>query len=222
MKRHHAKIESRARIIVLEGAAGTGKTALRASLERALRKEGYSVKKIPEFSGTPLGKAVKNSSFHGATRPPWLVGMGGTLAYLADKIHLIETVDVSEHTIWIADRFILTQLVLGLKQIPQRQNADLLRRFINDLSELMGSRFAEDSLLVILDSSVPILRRRLYKRSGKILSREQLRSLRIERQMYSSSVINVRGWKTIRLDSSDPIIITSRRLMAKIRRLWKT
>src|SRR5712692_1203611 len=66
------------RLIVIEGPAGVGKTTLTQHLSQRLAARGISTLALREFSDSPLGIALEDSSYYGQARPPWVLGVGGT------------------------------------------------------------------------------------------------------------------------------------------------
>src|SRR5438132_1501937 len=97
-------------LIALEGPAGAGKTTLQRALGQAFTDEGIRIHLVPEFSDSPLGGAIRNCAHFGQAKPSWLLGLSGILAFLSDKVHLLDAAR-DPGVVWISDRFITSQLV---------------------------------------------------------------------------------------------------------------
>src|SRR5947207_1104289 len=188
-------------LIALEGPAGAGKTALQHFLCQELASRGINAAALPEFSDSSLGQLLKRHAGYGESKPSWTVGLGGLLAFLADKVSLIEGIRGLPKKIWISDRFLSSQLVLGLNEITSDWEKQLAKKIISETMEWASRQFSEGSLLIFLEAPVEVLAERLENRLGVRLLKTQRILLKDEVQEYRSLDLSLQRWKQLRVDS---------------------
>lgn len=208
------------RIIALEGAAGVGKTAVQRLLYQALVNKGIPVKIISEFTDSPLGEILKENCQYGSPRPNWLTNTGGTFAFLADKLHALEMASQMPEFIWITDRLITTQLILGLRDIHSELNKTLIREIISVLSSLVKGYFSNDSFLILLEAPLEELKKRMEERIGSPLEGEQLSLLKQEIQDYSNLDRSFEEWNSLRVIASGSIDLVVETLLDEVESKW--
>ena len=144
-------------LVSIEGPAGTGKSTLSLKLSYHLKNKGIQTGHLPEFSATPLGKALAIHSEYGTETPPWCLGIGGLLAFIADKVQQLESMH-SEYTILVSDRFITSQMILGIRSLRADADREFGETLVRQICAWAERRFAIDGLMVILNGPSELLR----------------------------------------------------------------
>ena len=209
------------RLIILEGPAGVGKTTLSLYLKEGLIRKGIDAKTIPEFSNSPLGSLIEQNSLYGSSVPYWLTGVGGSMAFLADIMASIDLEKSDSNHVWIADRFTISQLILGLNAIGGPEEKKTMMRIIIEASDLVNTYFSKDSLLIILEAPINLLRIRLEERLNKPLSQNQLRTLKEEIEGYSSLKYSFHSWKVININATNNVKIVGNNIIDLILKRWQ-
>lgn len=206
------------RLIILEGPAGVGKTTLQEYLYKNLTLKGLPVSLLPEFTNHASGKLIKKNSKYGQQKPEWLIGMGGMLAFLSDKITALEEAVRNPDRIWICDRFIATQFVLGLKGIEDKKVAEQIIRQINDWAR---NNFSVKSCLVLLDAPLDVLRKRLSLRMKRNLTPVETELLKGEMAQYSKIKLYFGTWQRMRVKATDELHEVGDKIITELLLKWK-
>jgi thymidylate kinase len=207
-------------LIALEGPAGTGKTTLQRFLCQELASRGMNAAAIPEFSCSPVGQLLKQHSEYGRPKPDWIVGVGGLLSFLADKVSSFEATTEARQTIWISDRLMSSQFVLGLKEIKTEWERQLARKIISQTMEWASRKFFEGSVLILLEAPAEVLVQRLEKRLGVALTQKQRTLLEDEVQEYRSLNLSLQNWHEARMNSGLAIENVADRIISLIPPQW--
>jgi thymidylate kinase len=210
----------RARLIAFEGPAGSGKTALQKTIYQLLLADGVKVGMIHEFSESPIGKLLQRNSCYGFPKPSWLRGLAESSTMLADKIFSLESAASQPDTIWISDRFLTSQFVLGIRELSDEREAELIRNMISLTVSWATSRFLADSFVIMLEAPLEVLRQRLQNRLGYPLTESQVSSLREEIRQYSSIEPDLEGWNVIRVNSVPSVESVGQQLVKTISSRW--
>jgi thymidylate kinase len=207
-------------LIVLEGPAGVGKTTLQHFLWQAFIANGIKASLLPEFSDSPLGEALRSNTNYGQPKPSWVLSAGGVLAFLADKLYLLEAAARNPSDVWIADRFITSQLILGLSGIETEQDRELMRQIIMLIFQLIDEHFSDGSCLVFMEAPLDVLKQRLQKRTGQLLSQAQMLLLEEEIRQYAHLTFPWNKWNQFHLNSSAPLESLAKQLISAISSQW--
>lgn len=211
---------SKPRLIVLEGPAAVGKTTLQHLLWSELGADGITTKCIPEFSESVLGESLRDNSQFGDSKPDWMIGLGGTLAFLADKTKLLEDALRTPETVWICDRLITSQLVLGVKGITREREKELVMTMVRVLSGWIEASFAKDSIMILIEAPIAVLKNRLEARVGRPPTPDELRLLVEEIDSYAALKSFPDSWPCVRLNSNKPLKSILAETMGNIRSSW--
>lgn len=189
------------RLLALEGPAGAGKTTLLDPVLRELERRGLRAHALAEFSSSPLGDSLREGAGFGAGgRASWMCGLAGLLAFLADRVARLENAAVDPEAIYVCDRFLISETALALRAIRPSPERIAGARILRSLLAWARARFAEDSIIVLLDSDQ--LEGRLQRRLGRDLEPELRARLTTERARYRRLSGLSLGW-TIHAVSSD-------------------
>lgn len=187
--------EAKSRLIVLEGPSGTGKSTLQKHLAENLESRGYRVGLLPEFSESPLGTMLQQASQVDKLLPNFLQNLSGALTYLADKTFLLEKALREPNKIWIMDRFLISQDILGAHFIEQENGQDSLQQVIKQMKDWAEESFSDQSLLIVLNTSLPVLKERLEERLQHPLSKKDQKFLKTNIRAYQQYPYNNYQWK---------------------------
>jgi thymidylate kinase len=208
------------RLIVLEGPAGAGKTTVQRFLWQSLVADGIKANLLSEFSSSPLGEALRNDTRYGQQKPPWVLGVGGVLALLGDKIFSLATAAEDAGAIWIADRLIISQLILGLRSIETGWERTLMEEVITSLFFWVGDFFSDESFLVLLEAPLDVLAQRLQGRTGHSLTQAQRFLLQDEISRYAHLSFPLPGWNQVRISSHTSLESLGGQLIHTISSRW--
>jgi len=151
-----------------------------------------------------------------------VLGVGGTVAFLADKLKLLETAAEDRDTVYVSDRFVVTQLILGLRSVKGECEKKLTTDMISTALAWIELTFSDDSIVVILEADLQILRQRLEQRVGRKLTTTELRLLSDEICAYAGLEPNLVGWTRIKIHSTKPLESIASDLVSRILPIWKT
>jgi thymidylate kinase len=188
-------------LLVLEGPAGTGKSTLSRELVVRLQHRGLQAGYLSEFSSTPLGGILESNAQYGVHKQDWCLGLGGLLGFLADKVHQLEWARDQDCPIWVSDRFVSSQLVLGLRGVRSPVESAFGAAIIRSACTWSESIFDKRSLLVFLRAPAQVLGERLEARIGRCLSAAEWIYLSQEIEAYDSLACSASRWETISLDA---------------------
>lgn len=203
-------------LIALEGPAGVGKTALQHFICEELVSRGINAAALPEFSSSLLGELLERHAAYGEAKPSWSVELGGLLAYVADKVSLVEGIIGLPRDIFISDRFLSSQLILGVREITGQLERRLATKIISQTMEWAAQQFAENSVLVFLEAPVEMLAERLEQRLGATLLQTQRTLLDDEIREYRSLDFSLPRFKQVRVDATPPIEIVANQIISLI------
>lgn len=172
------------RLIILEGPAGVGKTSLSHYLQAQLSRLNVSSAIIPEFSISPMGNLLEKSCPFGSVVPEWLCGLEGSMAFLSDKLYSIQQTKNHSANIWIADRFTVSQLILGVMATDIKEERETLKALIRRLTSFAACHFSSDSLFVCLDAPFEVLTARLERRMKRKFTTQELEMLEHETSQF--------------------------------------
>lgn len=215
-----AHMPERPRLVALEGAAGAGKTTLQRHLAEAFAAKGFKVGVISEFSGSPLGRRLHDVAGFGEPKPAWSLGLGGLLAFLADKLHSLEAVAAAPGRVWVVDRLVTSQLILGTRGIKTGREKDRARAIISLTQSWVEETFSAESVLVILEAPLEVLAERLRRRIGRALGPDQLRLLEDEAGGYANLDAAPSGWSIARVSATAPAELLAGQLTTTITSRW--
>lgn len=171
-------------LIILEGPSGTGKTTIQKALQASLLSQGLEVDILPEFSHSPLGQKLREESIFGVALPPYLLELSGAFAYLSDKLFLLEEAAQARNRIFIMDRFIISQAILGSYFTEELASKELLLNLIREIFFLVQNKFSAKSRLFILEASPEVLVDRLEHRLQKKLPDSEKNFIQENSQAY--------------------------------------
>jgi len=194
---------SKPRVIALEGPAGVGKTTLSKQLLKQLTQVGVDAQIVPEFSQSDLGKVLATHAAYGQAKPSWTIGMAGTLAFIADKVHMLEIAAQSTDRVWICDRFVTSQLVLGLRGATSKPELELTENIIILVLASLKRSFSDDSVILLLEASHSMLKTRLETRLGRSLTLYELRDLADEINRYAELSPPLARWQHVRVHAEE-------------------
>lgn len=172
--RNHIK---KPNLIILEGPASVGKTALQKFLQNTLESKTMHVEILPEFSNNAIGRLLESNCKYGQPQPDWLQGISGLMLFIKDKINEINKAINNPNITWICDRFFCSQFILGLKSIRSKEDTLFAQKIIQQVSELYLKKISKVSLFIFLDGNVDILQKRLEMRIHRKLTKQELKSL---------------------------------------------
>lgn len=172
-------------LIILEGPAGAGKTTIQEFLLQSLKSQKKIIDVLPEFSKNKLGQLIKNNCQYGQEKPKWLTGISGLMLFLVDKINKIDKATIDGNKIWICDRFITTEFILGFNMINQKEDNLLAHEIVQNVYKWSLKKISKQSVFIFLDCSFDILKNRLEKRIARKLTQSELYSLDNEISGYS-------------------------------------
>lgn len=190
-------------LIILEGPSGTGKTTIQKALHTYLSQQGLDVEMLPEFSHSPLGQKLREESLFGVPLPPYLVELSGAFAYLSDKLYLLEEAAQASNRIFIMDRFIISQAILGSYFTAELASRQLLLNLIREIYYLIQNKFSAKSRLFILEAPPEIIAERLEKRLQRELQDTEKTFIRENREAYRQFPYSDFQWSTFFCDSVD-------------------
>ncbi|MDX2303858.1 MAG: hypothetical protein NW226_13715 [Microscillaceae bacterium] len=206
-------------LLVFEGPSGTGKTTLQHHLGQYLQHKNLKIKILPEFSTSPLGRIIAQYSKFGHELPFFLRGLNGALAYLSDKLYLLEKNLSSANEILILDRFILSQWILGSYFIKDEHSKQVLQQIIMQTKKWIEANFSQKSVIILLQSSSESLVARLEKREEFILDSENKAFLQQNVSDYNNFDYNLFEWNKLYLNSERPLPETLENLIHDIDKL---
>jgi len=208
----------RPRLLALEGPAGVGKTELAVAMESILSQSGKRVTLVSEFSQTPLGLALHPAAAYGQSEPrqQWIQGLGGSLAFLSDQVAQFEAVCPSDTDWIIADRFLISQIVLGIGHDVSKTLTLAIEEIVTALIRWVSSRFHERSVLVFLDASSGICRTRLEARTARPLREHEILQTELESERYRKLSQLSFPWKSVRLDAEREKEVLSAELLGLV------
>ncbi len=201
------------RLLALEGPAGVGKTTLQYLLWRRLVRTGINAKRIPEFSKSRLGKDLRADAAYGKAPSGWITGMGGTFALLADKTKMLETASSQANTVWICDRLITSQLVLGIGLQNGESEREITKKIVYLLLNWIQERFSDDSVVVFLNAPLNVLKQRLQTRLGYPLTTDQTELLKKEIREFQRLSHSFSALNSISISSDAPVDLIEHHLM---------
>ena len=137
-------------LIVLEGPAGVGKTTMQKFLHESISLKNVIVDSLPEFSNSKIGKLIEEHSYFKQENPSWLLGINGLMIFLADKIKVLENAQYDKEKLWICDRFITTQYILGLKEISGKKDNLFAKEIIQRVFDWSLEKISEQSIFFFL------------------------------------------------------------------------
>ena len=184
LRKESTKFSKMKKLIILEGPSGSGKTTFCNGLAEMLSFSDLKCKILEEFSSSMIGKTLRENVKYGTDQGDWLKGLGGMLVFLGDKMAQIEKELVSEFDIIIADRFLLTQFVLGIEQIYGKRSQQCGKDIINECCQLVFGLIQYEVLIVLLECDIEILKNRLTKRIERKLSMDEMDSLTMQSINY--------------------------------------
>lgn len=177
--------QSRPRLLALEGPAGVGKTTLFNILIEDETLSNGQIGIVDEFSTTPLGEALKTNHAN-PHQERWGLSLGGMLAYLADKTFLLEKAISTNPELVICDRFVSTQMILGLHGINDKKSLGTGNALIQQIEAWVLQKFAYNSLVVVLTAAPHVLKQRLEQRLDRRLNNEEIQRITWESQGYDT------------------------------------
>jgi thymidylate kinase len=207
-------------LIILEGPTGVGKTTIQDFLQKTLKSKKIHVDILPEFSKNKFGKLIERNSHYGQEKPDWLMGISGLMLFLADKINRIEMARMDTGKIWICDRFISTEFILGLKMISEKEDNLFAQKTIQQVSEWSLKKISKHSIFVFLDGNVDILQRRLEKRIARKLTQQEFRNLDDEIRGYRQLVNSWKDQNTFVVENNSSVNIVGNKILNWICSKW--
>jgi len=207
-------------LIILEGPTGVGKTTIQDFLQNALKSKKIHVDILPEFSKNKLGQLIEKNSHYGQEKPEWLMGISGLMLFLADKINRIETARMDAGKIWICDRFISTEFILGLKTISGKEDNLFAQETIQQVFEWSLKKISKHSVFVFFDANVDILQGRLEKRIARRLTQQELINLDDEVREYRQLVNSWKNQNTFVVENNSSVDIVGNKILNWIYSKW--
>lgn len=171
----------RVAVIAVEGPSCVGKTTLVAVLASTLTRAGATSTVLPEFSDSPLGRALADSYWvRDAEVPAWKSGVAGMIAYLADKSAVLDS-HRSLPGIMLSDRTFLTQRVLGMARIDPGERP-AAHRLVDAAEEWRDSVTTTTTLALMCRTETLV--ERWSQRLGRDLDADERERLAVERAEY--------------------------------------
>lgn len=208
-------------LIIIEGPAGVGKTTMQDFLHNSLSLKSIAVNTLPEFSNNRLGKLIEEHSCYGYDKPNWLIGINGLLLFLADKINVLEIAQMDREKIWLCDRFIPTQFVLGLQAIRSKEDSLFAKETIQRIFDWSLKKISEQSVFVFLDGNVDVLQSRLEKRIGRKLNQQELNNLEYEINGYRKLANSIETNNIFVVDANHSINNVGNKISKLIYSVWQ-
>lgn len=171
----------RASVIAVEGPSCVGKTTLVGVLAAALTRHGIAATILPEFSDSPIGRALRDSYWvRDADVPAWKSGVAGMIAYLADKSAVLDS-HRALPGVMLSDRTFLTQRVLGMARIDPGERPAAHR--LVDAAEGWRDTVTTTTTLALMCRAETLVER-WSQRLGRELDTAERERLDIERAEY--------------------------------------
>ncbi len=197
--------EKKPRLIILEGPAGVGKTSVQKYLSEAFSLKNINVGTLSEFSENELGKFIKKNSRYEFENPYWLKGINGIMFFLADKINMLDVAHLEGNKIWICDRFISTQFILGVRTVNNVEDKLFANEIIQRTFDWSMKMISDNSIIIFLDSNIDILKRRLKNRIDRELSQQEISDLEYEITEYRRLAVSLNYKNTIKVNADQSI-----------------
>lgn len=186
----------RNKLIILEGASGSGKTSIQLALHRSLSDKGYKVKSINEFSDSPLGVLLKNAhGLHKHGYPHYLKNLAGALTYLSDKVYGLQTCISESFDFIILDRYFISQIILGSALISDHHYINQLQNIVLETHLTFKNSFSNQSRVFTLECEFPEIIQRIEKRESIILSSENINFIAKTAAHYKVYDYTLYGWQ---------------------------
>jgi len=171
------------RLIIIEGPSGSGKSTIAKKIKNHIEEMNFKVGLIPEFSKSKIGKLLEENSKFGEVQDDNFKALCGILLYINDKVSLIKSISNVDCDYVIADRFITTQLILGLPTIKNENERAIIKSLICDLENELVKNFKSYSAFN-LNVNLDILINRLTNRTNKKLNRTDIMNLTHQIEAY--------------------------------------
>lgn len=196
------------KLIILEGPAGVGKTTLQRFLYKKIKTKGLNVGILPEFSQDKFGRLIENNCQFGQKKPEWLTEVGGLWIFLSHKINQLEIVLSKRNKIWILDRYLLSQFILGLRLIEKKEDKIFARKTIQLISDWIFKKISKQSFVIFLDAEIEILQKRLEQRINRKLSSKEIDLLKDEIKQYRilSESLKIKNVFKFQTDNSTNVV----------------
>jgi thymidylate kinase len=208
-------------LIIIEGPAGVGKTTMQKYLLDTFSIKNMSIDSLPEFSNNEIGLLIKENCQYENENPNWLSGINGLMLFLADKISVLETTYHEWEKIWICDRFITTQFVLGLNAISNEKDSLLAKETIQRVFEWSLEKISEQSIFIFLDSNLDILQSRLENRINRSLTKLELNNLELEINGYRKLANSIEAKNVFIIEANHSVNDVGNKISKLIYSVWK-
>lgn len=170
-------------LIIIEGPSGSGKSTIAKKVKNHIAEMNFKVGLIPEFSNSKIGKLLEKNSQFGEDQDNNFKDLCGVLLYINDKVSSIKSISSENFDYVIADRFITTQLILGLPTIKNESEREIIKALICNLENELIKNF--DSYLGFnLKVDKVNLISRLSNRTNKKLNKKDIMNLNYQIEAY--------------------------------------
>lgn len=209
------------RFIIIEGPAGVGKTTMQKFLSDFFLLRNTVVDTLPEFSNNKFGEFIEEHSQFEHKTPSWLLGLNGLMIFLSDKIKVLEDAQFEKDKLWICDRFITTQFVLGLNAISTPKDKVLGRDIIQRVFDWSLEKISKHSVFIFLDNNLEILQSRLENRINRALTQQELNNLELEINGYRKLANSIEAKNTFVIDANLAVNEVGNKISKLLYSVWQ-
>ena len=143
------------------------------------------------------------------------------MIFLADKVEVLENAQYDKEKLWICDRFITTQYILGLKEIGDKRDNLFAKEIIQRVFDWSLEKISKQSVFIFLDSTIDILQKRLEIRTKRNLTLQELNNLEFEINGYKNLANSIEAKNTFIVEANNSVSEIGNQIMKLIYSTWQ-